>query len=63
MDDITNPRAVPAGWLEILDESEADLAAGRIVPGEVVLQDLRDAIARLESKATAKQLLRGNRRS
>ena len=63
MDDITHTRPVPAGWLQILDESEADLAAGRIVPGEVVMQDLHDAIARLEQKAAAKRQLKGNSRS
>ena len=58
MTDITQTRPVPAGWLEILDESEADLAAGRIVPGEVVHQGLRDSLARLEAKRAAR-LLRG----
>lgn len=63
MDDMTHAPPAPAGWLEVLDESEADLAAGRIVPGEVVIQDLRDAIARLERKAASKQQLKGNSRS
>lgn len=54
MDD-TPHRDAPAEWLKVLAESEADLAAGRIVPGEVVLQDLRDSLARLEAKATRKR--------
>ena len=36
----------PAGWLEALAESEAQLAAGQIVPGEEVLE----SIDRLEAK-------------
>lgn len=49
MDD--NLPTAPADWLEALAESDADLAAGRIVPGEVVLRDLKDSLARLEAKA------------
>lgn len=48
MDD--NLPTAPADWLEALAESDADLAAGRIVPGEVVLRDLKDSLARLEAK-------------
>lgn len=33
-----------------LDASEAELAAGDLVPGEVVLAELRASIARLETK-------------
>ena len=43
----------PAGWLEALAESEAELAAGQTVPGEAIRQRLRDAIARLEANQTA----------
>lgn len=43
------PRPVPAGWLEVMDESDADLAAGRIVPAAVVHTELRASIARLEA--------------
>jgi hypothetical protein len=50
----TTPDTVPAGWLEALGESEADLVAGRVVPGEVVMQELRDCLARLEAKPAAK---------
>ena len=46
--DDTAPRPAPAGWLEALDRSEADLAAGRTVPLEPVLARLRDSIKRME---------------
>jgi hypothetical protein len=52
MDDHPTPVIAPAGWLDILAESEADLAAGRIVSGEEVMRDLRDSLARLEAKAS-----------
>jgi hypothetical protein len=54
MADTMNHIEAPAGWLEALAESEADFAAGRIVPGDVVMHDLRDSIARFEAKAAAK---------
>ena len=41
---------VPAEWLDALAESEADLAAGRIVPGKVVMRELYDCLARLGAK-------------
>ena len=41
---------VPAEWAEVLAESEADLAAGHIVSGDIVRQELRDSIAALEAK-------------
>ncbi len=40
----------PAEWLDDIAESEAQLAAGDIVPAEPVLQRLRDTIAQLEAK-------------
>jgi hypothetical protein len=42
-----------------LEASEAELAAGDLVPGEVVLAELRESIARLE----AKQRIDGPRRA
>ena len=48
-----NPRHRPRRWLEALAESEAELAAGRIVPGEVVRQMFGESIARLEAKQDA----------
>jgi hypothetical protein len=50
MDDNPAHAPAPAGWLEILEESEAELAAGLTVPGEVVRQMLRDSLARLEAR-------------
>jgi len=55
MDDTPTPSIAPAGWLEVLAESDADVAAGRIVSGDVVLRDLQDSLARLEAKAAAKR--------
>ena len=52
MDD--NPVSTPAAWLEALAESDADMAAGRIVSGDVVLRDLKDSLARLEAKAATR---------
>ena len=40
MDDTPTPPIAHADWLEALAESDADLAAGRIVSGEAVLRDL-----------------------
>lgn len=50
MDDNSPLPPAPAGWLEILEESEAELAAGLTVSGEVVRQMLRDSLARLEAR-------------
>ncbi len=44
----------PPGWLEILEESEAELAAGLTVPGDEVMRELHESIARLESKQANK---------
>jgi hypothetical protein len=53
MDDNSPLPPAPAGWLETLEESEAELAAGLTVPGKVVRQMLRDSLARLEAKQDA----------
>ena len=50
-DDI--PRSVPPGWLDALSKSDADLAAGRVVPAAVVRAELRASIARLEAAERA----------
>jgi hypothetical protein len=47
MDEITEDAKVPSGWIEALERSEAELAAGLTVPGEAVRQRQRDSIARL----------------
>jgi hypothetical protein len=53
MDDNPHQIEAPAGWLQALAESEAELAAGLTVPGEAVRQRVCDAIARLEAKRAA----------
>lgn len=50
MDHNDAPRPIPAGWLEALERSEADLAAGRTVPLEPVLARLRESIRRMEAR-------------
>ena len=47
--DDTTPCLVPAGWLDVLNESDADLAAGRVVSADTVHAELRASIARLEA--------------
>ncbi len=59
MDDRPTPTIAPPGWLEALAESEADLRAGRIVPGETVMRDLRNSLARLEARLAAGTTPRG----
>ena len=44
------PMPSEAELLASLDRSEADLAAGRIVPASVVHAELRDAIDRIEAQ-------------
>jgi hypothetical protein len=51
----TPTEQAPHGWLEALEESEAELAAGLIVPRETVHRELQESIARLEAKAAMKQ--------
>ena len=53
--------SAPAGWRAALAESDADLAAGRIVSSDVVLRDLRDSLARLETKAATKRATKATR--
>jgi hypothetical protein len=48
MDTPTNLDA-PADWLEALAESEAELAAGQTVPGDEIMRELHESIARLET--------------
>jgi hypothetical protein len=50
MDDKTDRAAAPAGWIEALDRSEAELAAGQTVPASDIREMLRAALARLEAK-------------
>jgi hypothetical protein len=51
MDEITpTTHPVPAGWLEALARSDAELAAGLTVPAETVHRRIRESIARIEEK-------------
>jgi hypothetical protein len=45
----------PAGWSEVLDESEAEIDAGLFVSGEQVHRELQESIARLEAKAATRK--------
>lgn len=40
----------PPGWSEILQESDADLKAGRVVPLASVEAELRDVINEIEAE-------------
>jgi hypothetical protein len=63
MDDTVTPDLAPALWLDALAESGADIGVGRIVPGEVVMRDLRESLARLEAQTAAgKTARKGMRR-
>jgi hypothetical protein len=48
-------KTAPAGWAEILAESEAEAEAGLVVPGELVRQELLDSIARMEIKGAGQK--------
>jgi hypothetical protein len=54
MDDTSIPGPAPAGWLEALARSEAQLAAGQLVPGEEIMRELHESIARPGAKQAAK---------
>jgi hypothetical protein len=50
-DDIdSTSQSPPPRWREALERSEADLAAGRLVPGKAVMQRLRQTIAEMETE-------------
>jgi hypothetical protein len=49
MDD-TSPASAPAEWIEALERSQAELAAGKTVPAEVVHKMLRESAARIEAR-------------
>jgi hypothetical protein len=46
-DDVTLPP--PAGWIEALERSEAQLAAGQIVDGATVMRELHECVASMEA--------------
>lgn len=51
MDEIVRHEPVPSEWVAVLEESAADIAAGRIVPAAVVMEKMRDTLARMEKRA------------
>ena len=47
---MTDPTALPLkDWIAALDESEADIAAGNLVPGDVVHRAIQERIDQLEA--------------
>ena len=50
MNDNPTIAPVPAGWLKVLAESEAELAAGLTVDGEQIVRELYAAADRLEAE-------------
>jgi hypothetical protein len=50
MDDTPRAMDAPEDWIDALDESMADIAAGRLVSGEIVRRELLESIARMEAK-------------
>jgi predicted metalloprotease with PDZ domain len=54
MVETTHRAEVPAEWLEALAESEAQLAAGQTVPGDEIMRELHESIARLEANRADK---------
>lgn len=42
----------PVSWLDDIAESEAQVAAGQVVPLEPVLERIRGSIARMEARRT-----------
>jgi hypothetical protein len=55
MADFTDQQTLPSGWADALADSEADLAAGRIVSGDAVMRELGEALARPEAAAPAER--------
>jgi hypothetical protein len=50
MDEIVQNEPVPPEWIAVLEESAADIAAGRTVPASVVLQKMRETLVRMEQR-------------
>jgi hypothetical protein len=53
--DETDEKTAPAGWVESLERSEAQIAAGLTLPLEPVLDRMRATIARMEAKRAGKK--------
>jgi hypothetical protein len=53
---------IPQGWLEILAESEAELAAGLTVDGDQIRRELYAAAEQLEAAQAGEQARKATRR-
>jgi hypothetical protein len=51
----------PPGWIEALDEADAEIDAGLFVSSDEVHRMLRESIARLEAKAEERKHQATNR--
>jgi predicted transcriptional regulator len=47
-------KKAPASWVETLRQSDEDIAAGRVVPVDDVLNELDDMIAGMDMSASLK---------
>lgn len=45
----------PQDWLDALDRADADVVAGRTVPGDGVISRLRHTLADMEAREEGKQ--------
>ena len=61
MDDNLPITPVPDGWLEILAESEAGLAAGLTVDGDQIIRELYAAAVQLEATQAEEQVRKATR--
>ena len=52
---IPNDAPVPPGWIEALEESEAQIARGETVPLEPLLTELHALADRIEARLQARQ--------
>jgi hypothetical protein len=55
MDDLTARPSAPPGWIEELEESIADIKAGRTVPLDPVLARIQASVDRMEARRSARQ--------
>lgn len=54
MDNPTDETLTPPGWIKALEESEAQIAAGRTLPLEPVLERLNTGAERIEARLKVK---------
>jgi hypothetical protein len=50
MDEIAQNKPAPPEWIAQLEESEADVAAGRVVPLEPALARIRASLERMRAR-------------